>query len=126
MRSHDFPLNHTREFTWNFCKGKELEIFFTFLITAGLSVSLRDGSLLNQPKKICFRRMYYEVGRRRMIETLMEKRSNCLLPFFKNCVVENYGLELLKELDKGQLTIICLTTENLHTCYEIVPVFKEA
>lgn len=37
-----------------------------------------------------------------MIETLMEKKSNCLLPFFKNCVVEGYSLDLLKELDKGR------------------------
>lgn len=49
--------------------------------------------------------MYYEVGRRRMIDTLMEKKNNCLLPFFKNCVVENYGHELLKELDKGRLDL---------------------
>ncbi|XP_028392765.1 L-fucose kinase-like [Dendronephthya gigantea] len=45
------------------------------------------------------RRLYYEVGRRRMKETLEGAKNNCLLPFFKNSVVENYGLELLKELD---------------------------
>lgn len=46
------------------------------------------------------RRLYFEVGKRRMNETLMTARDNCLLPFFKNCVVENYAIELLKELDK--------------------------
>ena len=49
-----------------------------------------------------FRRLYYEVGRRRMKETLMGAKNNCLLPFFKNSVVENYGPELLNELDKGE------------------------
>ncbi|XP_046842664.1 L-fucose kinase-like [Xenia sp. Carnegie-2017] len=46
------------------------------------------------------RRLYYEVGLMRTKETLMRAKNNCLLPFFKNCVLQNIGLELLKELDK--------------------------
>ena len=48
-----------------------------------------------------FRRLHFEIGKRRMADTLVGAKNNCLLPFFKNCVVEGLGIDLLKELDKG-------------------------
>ena len=50
-----------------------------------------------------------------MKETLMGAKNNCLLPFFKNCILEDFGLELLKELDKGQSDFpqSCLVLEHL-------------
>ena len=50
---------------------------------------------------VVLRGLYFEVGKRQMTATLTGEKNNCLLPFFKKCVVENYAVELLKELDNG-------------------------
>jgi hypothetical protein len=56
-----------------------------------------------------------------MKETLMGAMNNCLLPFFKNCVLENYGLKLLKELDKGQSDFpVWLHSIDYFTCKSLV------
>lgn len=47
------------------------------------------------------KKLWFEIGKTEVEETLKNCSSNCLLPFFKSCGKEGFELQILEVLDQG-------------------------
>lgn len=47
------------------------------------------------------KKLWFDIGKAEVENTLRSCRSNCILPFFKNCVREGFQTEILEVLDQG-------------------------
>lgn len=47
------------------------------------------------------KKLWFDIGKAEVENTLRSCRSNCILPFFKSCVREGFQTEILEVLDQG-------------------------
>ena len=47
------------------------------------------------------KKLWFEIGKTEVVNTLMSCSSNCILPFFKSCAKEGLQTQILEVLDQG-------------------------
>ena len=47
------------------------------------------------------KKLWFDIGKTEVENTLRSCRSNCILPFFKSCVREGFQTQILEVLDQG-------------------------
>ena len=47
------------------------------------------------------KKLWFEIGKTEVENTLRSCRSNCILPLFKSCAKEGFEKEILEVLDQG-------------------------
>ena len=47
------------------------------------------------------KKLWFDIGKAEVENTLRSCRSNCILPFFKSCVREGFQTDILEVLDQG-------------------------
>ena len=52
------------------------------------------------------KKLWFEIGKTEVEETLKNCESNCLVPFFKSCGKEGFAMQILKFLDEGTHNLI--------------------
>ena len=52
------------------------------------------------------KKLWFEIGKTEVEETLKNCESNCLVPFFKSCGKEGFAMQILEVLDEGKSNYI--------------------
>lgn len=52
------------------------------------------------------KKLWFEIGKTEVEETLKNCESNCLVPFFKSCGKEGFAMQILEVLDEGTHNLI--------------------
>ena len=52
------------------------------------------------------KKLWFEIGKTEVEETLENCESNCLVPFFKSCGKEGFAMQILEVLDEGTHNLI--------------------
>ena len=47
------------------------------------------------------KKLWFEIGKTEVEDTLKGCKSNCILPFFKSCAKEGFETQILEVLDQG-------------------------
>ena len=49
------------------------------------------------------KKLWFQIGKAQVEDTLRNCRNECLLPFFRSCIQEGFEKDLLETLDHGKL-----------------------
>ncbi len=81
----------------------------SFRWRSSLRLSLKDIlSAVDTGAEFAWRKkLWFEIGKTEVEETLKNCSSNCLLPFFKSCGKEGFETQILEVLDQGTCNCIC-------------------
>lgn len=82
-----------------------MNIYF-FRWRSSLRLSLKDIlNAMDTGAEFAWRKkLWFEIGKTEVEETLKNCSSNCLVPFFKSCGKEGFEAQILEVLDQGTLS----------------------
>ena len=52
------------------------------------------------------KKLWFEIGKTEVVNTLTSCSSNCILPFFKSCAKEGFDSQILEVLDQGNGSVV--------------------
>ena len=52
------------------------------------------------------KKLWFEIGKTEVVNTLTSCSSNCILPFFKSCAKEGFDSQILEVLDQGNESVV--------------------
>ena len=63
--------------------------------------------------EFCWRKkLWFEIGKTEVVNTLTSCSSNCILPFFKSCAKEGFDAQILEVLDQGNGSVVLFFSFN--------------
>ena len=78
------------------------------------------------------RKLWFQIGKATVENTLRNNRNDCLLPFFRSCTQEGFEKDILEVLDQGNFVIIItagmvlyLSTEREFSCQDHLKIAEE-
>ena len=52
------------------------------------------------------KKLWFEIGKTEVVNSLTSCSSNCILPFFKSCAKEGFDAQILEVLDQGNGSVV--------------------
>ena len=75
---------------------------------SSLRLSLEDiMRTIDTNAEFCWKKkLWFEIGKTEVVNTLTSCSSNCILPFFKSCAKEGFDSQILEVLDQGNESVV--------------------